>query len=979
MNLSEPRKLSRRLRFSTTACGLVVAVLTLVAALGRLDAWADWRTLETPLFRVIYKPGYDSAARRTLALLEHYRPGVVALTGNPLGKTSVVIEDIGTMANGFTDPIFNDIHIFSYPADPWSEIGFAQNWWRTVAVHEYIHMAHLTTASGIPRFLVSCIGSPLLPNNLSPGWIIEGITTFGESQLSPYEGRLNDGFFEAYVAARASELRFPSIATATYMPAEYPYFNASYLYGGELFDYLAGQYGKDRFPGLFRDNSSCVTSYCSPCTPCIGLDIAAKENFQARDFSRLYSDWMGHERERSRHWAIDGQQLTHSGGDILSITANGDRLYYVRRRIEKTGAMSLMGFVDILERNLTTGREKTVASLISDLTCPIRVAGDALYYAALDLGRGYANSYYQGLGFISNLHMLDVSTGRDRVLIRDRLRCFAVLEDGRIIYARDRKESFGAELIIWSPQTANVERRFTTDLLIGELNARKGAVAAVARPDWANWNVYLLDLDRQELQPIARTPWKQSDISFAGDRLLFSANYDGIYSCYSFDPFTTKTSKSWGSLRVGELTSGTPELLNSSTLSPSGRLSRLTQGGYAVWPIADVTHGQLLFAGINSHGYDLYRKSLNFTDDFSASDTLRAEKPAIVQPVATRGGYSSVLGTMAPAVHIPILLPAADDTFQTWQAGGILLGADATLEHTYAMELLLPVSTRRPHVRIPTFDVLYSSQFFAPCALTLEGSNSPNLVGLSLDYPLLAHPDHALSQLDLMLDARLSQSGLARKALIPALAARVQAPGLSLAGAAAVLLERRFWGSEANVNLADLLLTARGYVRHSEFDASVEGFTGNRDVGLTTYGYDSALVGRQGLIGGLAFSLPLLQIRWGMWNPNFYIEDLCATSFTNWSYLLAPARTVQSFTGVALELETGWAFGAFYLVPQIGVGITLDRRIVPYFGISGSIPLLSGITQRERQRGRVTRELTGDTPNRLLTNRMTEILRYEFR
>ncbi|GAH93483.1 unnamed protein product, partial [marine sediment metagenome] len=176
--------------------------------------WFDWKTLKTENFTVIYNSEYYWEAIQTLQNLEYYRQGVIDLTGNNTRNIPVVIEDLGTMSNGFADPFLYNIHIFTYPPGFGSSLEGIENWYRTVSVHEYTHIAHLTKTKGFSKILTGLFGAPFQSNMYAPAWIIEGITVFSESRISPYEGRLNDGFFDSYIGARVHDNKFPSIIEA---------------------------------------------------------------------------------------------------------------------------------------------------------------------------------------------------------------------------------------------------------------------------------------------------------------------------------------------------------------------------------------------------------------------------------------------------------------------------------------------------------------------------------------------------------------------------------------------------------------------------------------------------------------------------------------------------------------------------------------------------------------------------------------------
>lgn len=66
-------------------------------------AWSNWNTLSTPYFKVFYQPGMEADAYNVLQTLEHYRPYVEQLTGNSVYNTTMKIEDIGNLVNGYAN------------------------------------------------------------------------------------------------------------------------------------------------------------------------------------------------------------------------------------------------------------------------------------------------------------------------------------------------------------------------------------------------------------------------------------------------------------------------------------------------------------------------------------------------------------------------------------------------------------------------------------------------------------------------------------------------------------------------------------------------------------------------------------------------------------------------------------------------------------------------------------------------------------
>ena len=159
----------------------------------------NWQTIETDKFIIYYPTGYDWEANQVLQNLEYYRDNIVKLTGNDPGKIPIVIEDLGIWPNGYADPWQNKIHIYTYTSGD----DHTQSWFRRVAIHEFTHIGHLANVKGGAKLMRCLFGKTFQPNLISPKWVIEGITVFSESQQSPYEGRLNDGYFNAVIASKA--------------------------------------------------------------------------------------------------------------------------------------------------------------------------------------------------------------------------------------------------------------------------------------------------------------------------------------------------------------------------------------------------------------------------------------------------------------------------------------------------------------------------------------------------------------------------------------------------------------------------------------------------------------------------------------------------------------------------------------------------------------------------------------------------------
>jgi hypothetical protein len=893
-----------------------------------LFTWFDWKTVKTDNFTVFYKPSYEWEAQQALTNLEHSRDRVAALTGNAPKRVPIVIEDIGTAANGFADPVFRNIHIYTYPPDG-NSIGNTQNWYREVCVHEYTHICHLTKTSGFSRFLTAVLGTPFQPNMFAPGWVAEGITVYSESQSSPYEGRLNDGYFDSYIAASANEDKLPSIHTATYSPMEFPGGSGIYLYGGEFFNYLSQQYGEKRFAELFETYGSYFWApLLGAVFPSVGIDMAAKRTY-GKTLSHLFLEWKEHELEEHERWQMDGMRITRDGWSARYLTTHNGRLYYSHSHPHKTGALKQFSFNRIVELDPHAQEKRTVASLTSPVSGPIRIKADNLYYTTYEFERGYANVLSQGFGYTSVLHAKNLNTEKDRSLFSDRIRAFCPLEDGTVLYSMDKQHGFGSEL--WSYRDGKREQLWTTDYLIGELIANSTHIVASARRDFENWDVHFLDMENRRLQPILTTPQAEFNLNLHGDTVLFTANYDGTYSIYAYIP-------------------------------ESGEFHQLTDKGYASNGV--LCDSGLYFIGLTNDGFDIYETALEFTDcTLPPSPRLGSTPPwrgvAQHRPAPTpklppavpsrQGGYSDVLKTLLkPAVHIPFIMPA-DTMLVSWFLGGLLVGADASHENYFALFL-----SHNPTVGEDSalqLTVALSSLLFSPLLMDIEYVHH-NMARSRLSYPVLQRLSPGLSNVSLSLIGSAFDDDLSRKEITPGISLGFRFPRTKIAVKAEFPLEREQFGSDVKRTAQRLHFAVRRYAMGGEARLLAKGYNDPDtpdSVGIRMRGYSEPLWTKTGGLLSLEYSRPLLKIRRGFWNPNVFFEDLCLVLFTDVAFLSesrrphspilplshspTPSLSLETSAGMELKLETGILFGFIKFAPAAGIALTRTGDVVRYIRI----------------------------------------------
>jgi hypothetical protein len=793
----------------------------------------------------------------------------------------VVIEDVGISTNGFADPIFNNIHLFTYPPHSLTPFGVVENWYRLVGIHEYTHIAHMTKTSGLPKLLKILFGSTHQPNLYCPGWIDEGITVFAESMSSPYEGRLNDGGFDALIKANIKEERFPSIHKVTYSPLEFPGGMGIYLYGGEFFKYLASKYGQEKFSQFFdAQGSSLLSLAIGNLFPALGIDRAAKRVY-GKSFPQLFLEWQNTIDADS--WKIDGEQLTKQGWFVSSPVLSEDKIFYIRSYPKKTGALSGFYFEEIVERNISSQKEKVVVSSTSKFVGGIEKIGNRLYYAEAEIKRGYANSSMSGFGVYAIVQEKNLTSGKNKVLLEDEIRDFALLSDRKIIYTKDRKHAFGSELWVWS---ANKGKKLVAgyDYLISEiLPLKEDRIAVVARKDWENFNIYLLDLNTKELSPITETPYGEFSISYAQNKLFFSANYEKTYSIYAYNLEEKK-------------------------------FSRLTTSGLACFPVFDETNNDLYFVGLNSCGLALYKKRIEGFDEFQIKDYPESKPPAFPRLNAEKGGKIDYIKTLLPKIHIPYLSEDA--------AGIFLVGQDATWENIYWLNFWREKKESE-------FSISCLSWYFKPSILFLNYELNQK-ASLYWGYPLRNKISQPLS---IWLGLKVREfDKFSRKEFSSSIYFSFKFPKTKLRIDTDYFIESKKFGSTLNRQGIKVNTYLKQYIKSSQIGFRLNGVydpDNPEEEALDIRGYADSIKSNKGATISLEYSRPLLKIRKGIWNPNIFFEDLCLSIFSDAAFSKGERRFS---VGVELQQEAGIFFWLNF-VSTIGLAYNKEGEKTVYLEV----------------------------------------------
>jgi len=315
-----------------TRAALVVALLAASTAAHAGDPTRVYKTVETDHFVVYYwEPMGDVATRVGVVAERAHRTLTTALDHVPDGKTLIVLADDTDDANGFAGVLpRNAIQVYATGPGSFSELDDHDDWLYGLVAHEYTHIVHLDTMSGLPNIYNRIFGKTWAPNQILPRWIIEGIAVYEESKRSAGGRNRGTRFDEFIRIARhaGKDLRLDQVSGA---PRQFPRGNAAYIYGSHFLKYIFDRFGDD----TPRKMGHVSGGYPVPFS--VNRSIA---KVVGKPFTELYDDWKGYLRDRygmqemaaERRGLREGRALTHTaeGNSWPHYSADGRELYWVQ-------------------------------------------------------------------------------------------------------------------------------------------------------------------------------------------------------------------------------------------------------------------------------------------------------------------------------------------------------------------------------------------------------------------------------------------------------------------------------------------------------------------------------------------------------------------------------------------------------------------------------------------------------------------------
>lgn len=652
------------------ACCLLLGwVLALAAPARAADPDRQWQTIETEHFVIHYPVPLEAVARRLGVVAERaHRVLVPVLRYLPEGKTLVVLHDDTDSANGFANVTpRNAVTIFATAPGGASLLGDHDDWLYALFAHEYTHVLHLDTMSGLPRLYNALYGKIWAPNQLFPRWLIEGLATYEESKRSA-GGRTRHTEADGILRTQTLAGRPVRLDQMTGAPRLYPGGNVAYLHGSSFLRYLFDRYGDDKA----ADMSHSGGAYPVPFAVNRQLEEAV-----GRSFEGAYGDWQRHLRDRyslqelaiERRGMAAARRLTDTGALNWRprYSADGKWLWWLHGDGTSPSAVRRMpvdgGF----------GKSQVVAKI--EALGGFDLASDgALVY---EQTRSYQDQYSVQDLFVRPAFGATAT----QLTRRRRARDPAVSPDGRWVAYSQNGEATSVLAIAPLVAAGEVGARALPAPLphpaaaaIGEREVvwRGRAFDQVYQPAWSadggrlafsawrrgGWrDILVLELGTGRLTEVTRDRAIDLDPEFSRDGrwLYFSSDRSGAANVFAYE------------LATGALWQVTDEL------------------GGAYQPASAPDGKHLVFRGLGPDGFDLFevevaparwRPAQPYLDDRPAPTEIRDDEAVVSAPRPYRA-----LETLAPQTWSYELLSTAKGSYTTLRTSGI----DAVGRHSYSL------------------------------------------------------------------------------------------------------------------------------------------------------------------------------------------------------------------------------------------------------------------------------------------------------
>jgi Tol biopolymer transport system component len=669
----------------TMALPAVLVAMLAAAAAARAASYPPgfrFRTISTERVSVHFHQGFESMARDAAAIAGEILARYEARYGQKVGRVQLVIVDSDDLPNGFATPLpYPLVTIRAVSPDGSDGFGNHEGWLRLVLSHELAHTVHLEEARGIWRAGRTLLGRApfLFPNTFAMSWMIEGLATFEETELTAF-GRGRNADSRMVLRMATLEGRFPKEDQAIYALDAWPGGQAAYLFGEAFLRRQTSISGADTLPKLARQHAVQFPPWLDGRT--LGKVTGAGLHAQWQTWAdEALAKFGGEGQARIGAGLTPARALTQRGIRQGSprFSPDGRQVAYASQTLTRYPEIRLVGADGTQDRPLALRNGGSGLAWTPD--------GRELVYGELQVHKTYA--------FYGDLSVVTVASGAVRRLTRG-ARAYDpdVAPDGQsVVFARKRGDR--SELVVIGIDGQG-ERTLTQSVAgvewSGPRYSPNGASIVAARLLPGGWlDIVLVDAASGAVRQLTHDRAKDVEPSWTpdGEAVVFCSDRDGISNLYALRIADRSL------LRVTNVLGGAFQ----PAVSPDGRT--------------------VAYADYSSFGFDVRTAPLELSPAPAASafvDELPAPRPDPVPEASPSSSYRP-WSMLVPRFWSPwIELGDSED-----RLGIATGGSDALFRHVWAARLTYGTGTDRLN-----FNGFYLYDRFRP-TLVVSGQNTTSV------------------------------------------------------------------------------------------------------------------------------------------------------------------------------------------------------------------------------------------------------------
>ncbi len=505
------------LRIIIKTCLLLFTSFTALA----IDPQLDWKTLETDNFYIHYPDGYKSYSIRVANIARNAHHKLQPLIEwQPLEKTHLIISDHADFANGYATPNhFNRSVIFLTPPDTATGIEDYDDWLTTLILHEYTHILHLDKSHGLAAFMRKVFGRHFLmfPNSMQPGWLIEGLATYHETNIAT--GRGQSSLFQSMMRAELEQGLKP-VSQVNLPMRSWPMGSSSYLYGVYFYEFMVDAYGYEIIQTLIREYSDNLIPF--------SINANAKRVLK-KDMEELWREFEIYlEKRFKKDQSVgigmhnNGRKITSTGyhTDQYSVINNGS-IYYIKDQVYDHASLNV----------IENGEDRYLINVNSQSRLDVHKEQGVLIMQP-DFCDEYNINY--------DIYKLDKRNQIKRITYCGRYRSAAWSGNGQSIYAVKlvKGESWLVQLDIQGKLVGVLWKGVNSEVVsqIKHSPTEEKLVAAVQRLN-KGWNIEEFDLASGQWLQVTDDSHLDMYPSYSedGNKILYSSDRLGKFQIYRFN------------------------------------------------------------------------------------------------------------------------------------------------------------------------------------------------------------------------------------------------------------------------------------------------------------------------------------------------------------------------------------------------------------------------------------------------------------